>query len=61
MRDKRRVGAGNVFGAECFVMSTAFSLEDRFEAGSVSVYRVEGLGWWTRSWRSAAGKIRKTC
>ena len=42
MRDKRRVGAGNVFGAECFVISTAFSLEDRFEVGSVSVYRLKG-------------------
>jgi hypothetical protein len=56
-----QIGAGKVFGDESFVIEVAFSLGNRFKAGSVGAHRVEELGWSTHGWRLAAGKRRKCC
>jgi hypothetical protein len=55
-----QIGAGKVFGDESFVIEVAFSLGNRFKAGSVGAHRVEELGWSTHGWRLAAGKRRKS-
>ena len=53
MRRVAQIGGGKIFGSEEFVVSTAFSLGDRFRSRSVTARAVEELGYATHGWRLA--------